>query len=146
MMRSPILSENCRLIRTEFGNELIPYDDTLTKAGVAKEFKRLQAAFPQLEKNFYQVLMDRITENGYTDKQLHDAINHVIDNCMYPVPVIANVMSFKNKIKLYSYSDICNKVENMGRVVWNEYKPINVPGIDAKVWVSVIDYEKYKLS
>jgi len=134
------------IIKTENGTELVPYHDELTEIGFQREQARIKAAFPQLDKMFYLVLADRVAENKYTDEQLHDAVNHLIDNCTYPIPTIANIMSFKNRVKLYSYSEICDKVERMGKYVWSEYRPITVPGIDHKVWVSIIDCGKYKLS
>lgn len=135
-----------QLIRTEGGGtELIPYFDELTIEGIKCEFNRLKSAFPQLEKEFYKVLSNRVTERGYTDKQLHDAVNYVIDNCTYPVPTIANIMSFKNNVKLKTYTEICTMVETHGREIWDEYTAITLPGMVKKVWVKTTDAYKYNL-
>lgn len=45
-------------------------------------------------------------EKGFTDDKMRDAINYVIDNCKYPIPSIAEFLSFDRVVKLYSYQEV----------------------------------------
>jgi len=125
--------------------ELIPYSDVLTENGLKREFDRLRAAFPTLQNSFYLVLAERIKDSEYTDQQLHDAVNYLIDTCIYPQPTIANIMTFKNNVRLHTYTEICNMVDTAGKAVWDEYVAVDIEGLDKKVWVRKIDAKKYGL-
>lgn len=66
---------------------------------------RLKMAFPSLPVEFFRLLGERMKEKGFTDGKMKDAINHVIDNCKYPTPAIAEFLSFDKVVKLYSYQE-----------------------------------------
>jgi len=59
--------------------------------------EKIKKAFPSLSGDFYDILCERIKENNFSDKELINAINHVIDTCIYPVPTIANFILFKHE-------------------------------------------------
>lgn len=86
------------------------YEGELTQAEMAKCMARLKIAFPSLPKEFYGLLGNRMKEKGFTDDKMRDAINYVIDNCKYPVPSIAEFLSFDRVVKLYSYNEVSNMV------------------------------------
>lgn len=71
----------------------------------------LKNAFPNLPAGFYAILHDRVLEHGFTDQRLMDAIKHLIDTFEYPTPAIANIISFDQKVKLYTWIQIANKVD-----------------------------------
>lgn len=80
------------------------YDDpTPDKRTIGIEVERLQKAFPQIDKNYLFVLTERIIDKKITAQQLKDAVNRVIDTCVYPVPGMAEILSFDKRIKLYTY-------------------------------------------
>ena len=102
----------------------------------AKQAKRVQKAFPQLEQGFYDTLIERAKENNFTDKRLCDSVSYVIDTCKYPQPTVSNFISFDKKIRLYTYQQIvemtdfdkeifskCKKIKTGGKVLYYK-KPI----------------------
>lgn len=104
-------------------NSISVYRDEFTVANAIDQFKKLKMAFPQLPSGFYDVLMERIKENGFTDKRLKDAVNNLIDNFIYPNPSIANVIGFDKKVKLITYNQRCTmQAENPGS--FNDYTKI----------------------
>jgi len=96
-----------------------------------EEIKRLKMAFPNIPTGFYDVLLERIKENHFTDQRLTDSINNLIDNFTYPNPTIANIIGFDKRIKLLTYSQLCDiqtnspgsfkdycKVKRNGKIFW----------------------------
>ena len=90
---------------------LSTYSGELTQESIVKSVAKVKAAFPALPKEFYSVFIERLREKGFTDERLKDAVNNVIDNCQYPTPTLANFLSFDKRVKLYSYSEMCSKVQ-----------------------------------
>ena len=83
--------------------EVSIYTGELTNEGLVNAAMNLKKAFPQLSAGFIDIFNDRIKENGYSDQRLKDAISHVIDNCVYPTPTIAQFISYDKKMKLYNF-------------------------------------------
>lgn len=98
-------------------------------------------AFPSLPSEFYDILSNRIIDKRIGDKRLIDAVNHVIDNCIYPTPTIANFITFDKRVKLFAYEQMVKKAEEFGGMIWESYKAVEIPGSDKKVWVHVKDLE-----
>jgi len=99
----------------------------------------MKAAFPELPAQFYEILSQRVKANKFTDEKLEDAINNLIDNFTYPKPTIADIISYDKRVKLHSYSQLCELV-SQGHS-WDEF--IKMP--DKKAWISKIDAEKINL-
>jgi len=123
------------------------YKDKLTKVGVVEQIKKVKLAFPSLPQGFYDILTERAAKNKFTDNQLRDSVNYVIDNCIYPTPTIANFMSYDKKIKFYNYSQILklNSDVNVSNI-FEFYKPVKVSFTKKRVWASVEDIDKYNLT
>jgi len=102
------------------------YDGKLTTECIINEVKKLKNAFPSLPKGFYDVLTDRIKELGFSDARLTDAVNNMIDTCIYPQPTIANLISWDKRIKLYNYQQIVELVNQYGVSVWDHYKAVKI--------------------
>src|SRR5690554_2202106 len=94
------------LIEKDGKQYLSIYTGELTQREMTKCMARLKVAFPSLPKEFYGLLGNRMMEKGFTDDKMRDAINYVIDNCKYPVPSIAEFLSFDKVVKLYSYQEV----------------------------------------
>lgn len=105
---------------------------------------KLKKAFPQLPSGFYEILSDRLEENNFTDNRLKDAINNMIDNFTYPIPTVANIISFDKRVKIYSYLDIIEMVNQYGTSVWYQYKPVRKIG-NIRYFASLKDIETYNL-
>jgi hypothetical protein len=78
----------------------------ITLEGVTKAAKMLKDAFPQLEKGFYDILLDRVREYEFTDNKLIDAVKYVIDTCKYPQPTISSIISYDRQIRLYTHDQM----------------------------------------
>lgn len=87
------------------------------------------SAFPKLPNTFADILMERALEKGFTDNRLIDAINNVIDNCIYPEPTLANFLSFDKRAKIYNYGQYCDaiaagtqKADNFAKIIIGEIR------------------------
>lgn len=101
-------------LRKTNSNELSLYVDTLSDTGIAKNMRKLQVAFPRQSKEFFNVLAERLIANGFTDKRLSDAVNHVIDTFQYKELNISDIVKFDKKIRLYNYNEACILVTKDG--------------------------------
>ena len=63
-----------------------------------------------MSNEFYNILSERIAENGFSDERLKDAVNYVIDNFQYKELNVSDIIKFDKKVKLYTYSDVCDLV------------------------------------
>jgi len=61
---------------------------------VSNNMAKIKDAFPTLQKGFYDLLCQRLKANEFSDEKLSEAVNHVIDNCNYPNPTIANFINY----------------------------------------------------
>jgi hypothetical protein len=123
-------------------NEISIYQGELTPIHVLKEIARTKISFPSLPDSFFDILRDRIEDNNFTDQRLTDAVNNVIDNCVYPIPTIANFITFDRRIKLYTYSQYCKLAdEGDGK----NYLPVKVGNNTKPVWAHINDINEYKL-
>lgn len=121
------------------------YTGKLTTQFYIETVKKIKKAFPSLFPGFYDILSERIKVLGFTNERLADAVNHVIDTCIYPTPTIANFIGYDKKIKLYTHGEIVKKMEGEGTHVWENYKPVQFPDREKLVWVTIEDIKKYNL-
>lgn len=103
------------------------YEGELTQAEMAKCMARLKIAFPSLPKEFYGLLGNRMKEKGFTDDKMRDAINYVIDNCRYPVPAIAEFLSYDKVVKIFTYQEAAEMVTK-GKVSFDDFEKREIDG------------------
>lgn len=60
--------------------------------------KKLSDAFPALQASFFEILKERIEENGFTDYSLEKTVNHIIDTFQYSEPKIADFIQYGKNI------------------------------------------------
>lgn len=123
-------------------NSISIYNDKLTAKHAGREVVRLRNSFPALAPEFTDILLGRIIEKGFTDQQLTDAINNLIDNFTYPTPTMANILSWDKRIKLFSYNEVAKKVTEEG-ANFSDFKKIHRNG--KLYWVLKTDYEQFNL-
>ena len=99
-----------------------------TRKEVLTEAKKLIAAFPDAGNDYIILLVDRLTDNGFTAQRVHDAINHVIDTNPYKRPSIADIISFDKKVKLYTYSELEAKGRQGAKDVFKNYERVKIEG------------------
>ena len=102
------------------------YQGKLTPDFIAICSVKITKAFPQLPIGFYDVFTDRLIEKGFCDERLQDAVNHVIDTCIYPVPTIANFLGYDDRTQLFAYHEMEKLVREFGGGVWKSYDKTKV--------------------
>lgn len=123
--------------------ELSIYSGELTAEGLAKAVGRLSKAFPGLTEGFHDVFADRIKEIGFSNDRLMDAVNHVIDNCQYPQPTIAQFIGFDKRVKMYDYQQIVNMNSDDGEYPRKVFKYFS--RLESGFYANNKDIEKYGL-
>lgn len=134
-------------INSELSNEISIYKGELTGPCLVNCVVTIKKAFPSLPIDFYDVFTDRLKANGFTDERLRDAVNYVVDTCIYPTPTIANFISFDRRFKVFNYEEMLSKLNEYGSdpKFWDSYKRINLPDREKPVWIHINDAKKYKL-
>jgi hypothetical protein len=94
---------------------------------------------------FFDILSNRLKENNFNDERLRDAVNHVIDNCIYPTPTIAQFIGFDKKIKLYTYNQVLKLNDELTGKAFEYYRPVRIDENEKPVYAHVNDISKYKL-
>ena len=125
-------------------NAISIYSGALTQPVVVASVVQIKSAFPSLPAGFYDVFISRVKENGFCDERLVDAVNYVIDNCIYPTPTIANFISFDRTIKFRTHEEMCKEAMTYQQV-WKEWLPVKMPNMPKTVWIFANDIEKYNL-
>ena len=134
-------SQNC-LPENSALSDISIYKGNLTARNLVKNIAFIKKAFPVLPIDFYDLLTDRIKANNFSDERLNDAVNNVIDTCVYPQPTIAQFISFDKRIKVYDYSEYCKLCEEgQGK----NYKPIKFKNRPAPVWIHINDIAIYNI-
>ena len=125
--------------------EVSIYEGALNTDCVIYNIARVKKAFPSLPLDFFDVFTDRINESGFNDDRLRDAVNHVIDTCVYPTPTIAQFISFDKKYKVFTYDEMLKKCDELGAEIWKSYQSIDLTEIEKPVYAHINDIKKYHL-
>jgi hypothetical protein len=131
--------------KPELPDEISIYTGELTIQCLINNVAVIKKSFPTLPIEFYDIFIDRIKANGFSDSRLNDAVTYVVDSCSYPTPTIAQFISFDKKIKLYKYPEIVEMVEDGDLNAFDRYKRIELEGLPEAVWIHVNDIAKYKI-
>lgn len=120
----PKLSSQSSAIKVNENGETFMslYSGGLTVPIISSSMAKIKASFPALPVEFFTVLSNRIKENGFSDARLNDAVAHVIDNCIYPTPTIAQFISFDKKVRLLTYHQMLDLCDKYGGGVWDTYE------------------------
>lgn len=122
------------------------YKGELTPKFLAESVIKVRQAFPALPVDFFEIFSDRIKENGFDDQRLNDAIMHVIDNCVYPTPTIAQFISFDKRIKLYNYNQILKLNDELSGKAFEYYRPVRIGENEKPGYAHVNDIKEFKLT
>jgi hypothetical protein len=82
------------------------YEGKVDRETISRCSAKIKASFPALPLEFYEIFADRVIDKGFSNEQLIDSVNNVIDNCIYPSPTTAQFISYDQKIRLYTYQDM----------------------------------------
>jgi DNA integrity scanning protein DisA with diadenylate cyclase activity len=135
------------------GNEISLYTGELTDDGIKSGLKHLSLAFPDMPKEFFIILSERIKANNFTDKRLHDSIEYLIDTNLYPKITVASVIGYDKKIKLKTYQEIIKEGSQFygdkpGKMfdLYRKYKKYKDNLGEYFLYVSIVDVENYHLT
>jgi hypothetical protein len=133
-------------------NEISLYRGELTPRCLVECSAKVQKAFPALTPGFFEVFSEAVRNNGFSNDRLKDAVSHVIENCVYPAPTIAQFISWDKRIKVLTYEEMLKKTDELGgdktagRIFESEYKPIKFANRVKAVWVHVNDIKMYNIT
>jgi len=119
------------------------YKGRLTSICVLGQIKKLKLAFPKLPAGFYEILSERIKAHNFTDERLKDAVNRLIDSYDYPIPTIANIISWDKRVKILSYHELMEHVNKYGENTWEAYKGFTRNGV--RFYISKFDMEQFNI-
>ena len=121
-------------------NEVSVYVDDIADSDYVKShLKKLSAAYPKVTNDFIILLTERVIDNKFTKARVMDAVNNLIDTFVYEVPKVADIVSFDRRIKVFTYTDLCDKVERGER--FDDYVRTK-----AGRYILKDDVENYRLS
>jgi hypothetical protein len=123
--------------RTDEGSYVLSlYDDLPVSEGMLMvHIARLKAAFPKMENVFFNILAERIVENGFTEKRLADAVNHVIDTFRYKELNVSDIIRFDRSVRLYTHDEVCRMwMIGAGQ---NDFEKRSVDGVT--YWIRKVD-------
>lgn len=88
--------------------ELSAYDRGLPASPetTTKTIKLLSVTFPDMGKDFFDVLAKLISRSGITEERLGKAVQNLLYNYHYPTFRPAELLGYDPKIKLYDSGDI----------------------------------------
>ena len=69
------------------------------KEMIAKQLFRLSTAFPDQKKEFFELLFERMMSYEYSENELIESINNVIDTFEYKTLTVASILKAKNEQK-----------------------------------------------
>ena len=115
------------------------YIGELTAQTVVACVAKIKAAFPALPKGFYDTFTGRIVEGKFCDERLKDAVNYVIDTCVYPTPTIANFISYDKAVKFKTWYDMTKEG------CWDTFLPVKFPDRPKVVWIHANDIRAFNL-
>lgn len=125
--------------------EISIYKGSLSTPCVIQNTAKIKNSFPALPEGFYEIFSERILDCGFTDDRLNDAVNNVIDTCVYPTPTIAQFISFDKRVKVFKYPEIVKMVEDGDPKAFDRYKRIVMEGLPEAVWIHINDIKKYNI-
>lgn len=70
---------------------------TASQEVIDKHLLRLHRLFPNQSMDFFLILQERIKFHGFTESELENAVNHVIDTCEYGSFTIASIIRYNGE-------------------------------------------------
>lgn len=120
----------------------IYFDKRLDPDTWAMEVIKLRKAFQGLNADWFDILLERAKDRGFTNKRLSDAVNHAIDSCKYPTPTISDIINFDRHIEALTEMELMEKCERMGLSYKHQYVCIDLNG--RPYWIKKRFQEAYK--
>lgn len=72
----------------------------------AQGVRRLKAAFPKLQKSWFDLLDEMLDEVNFSNQKFKDAVMHLIKTCPYPEPTLASLLNYDKTVKSFTYEEV----------------------------------------
>lgn len=105
---------------------------------------RLQTCFPEMSKDFFKILSERISKSGMSGKRLEYSVNTILDTFTYRKLTIANILSLDIRCRVITYEAMCNEAMKNGCST-DIYAPIRITGMNKPLWITREDKYKYNI-
>ena len=111
---------------------------------IVATIQKLSVAFPNMKKEFFDLLAEQIDKTEMPSKQLEYALNTVLNTFKYKHINISDILNVDIKCKVYSYIEMCNEMQK-NSCDMSYYAPIRIGYSERVSWVTRADKEKYSL-
>ena len=126
--------------------EISVYNDQLTPQNIGKYTIELINAFPDIKTEFLEGLKQAILRNKFTDDRFKDAVHNLIDTYHYTVPKIADIISYDNRVRLYTYNEVLNYQAWTDRMPFTDvFKCTEYSVGGKKLWAKITDLQQFNL-
>lgn len=98
-----------------------------TPQEVAIGIKKLKIAFPRMGNEFFNLLAERLVDNGFTSDRLKHAINHVLDNFQYKELNISDIIRYDRRVRLYTHNEASRMVTE-GKAAFADFEIREIGG------------------
>ena len=98
-----------------------------TSKEVAVGMKRLKVAFPKMGNEFFNLLSERVVDNGFSSDRLNHAINYVLDNFQYKELNISDIIRFDRRVRLYTHNEVSRMVTE-GKAAFSDFEIREIGG------------------
>lgn len=135
-------------------------DDKLDQMTFAHGMKRIKQAFPKLPADWYDLLKERCKEKNFTKQQFYDAVNNLVDTCVYPEPTIAQILNWNQTVESFTYQEILDFTKTFSprerNNYWNQFIAVDIEGkmryvkkehqtkLKLKLWENKVDAKSVK--
>lgn len=137
-------SKTAVLVDKETHFEISAFNEEMSESNHLKEITNIKLAFPTLPTGFYSVLLDRVRELKISDQRLKFAVAHVIDNCEYPTPTLAQFIRYDRKIKVFNHVQILKMNDDVQGVA-KFYRLVRLFNQTKPLYAHESDIERYNL-
>ena len=111
---------------------------------VVTTIAKLSIAFPDMKKDFFDLLTEQIIKSEISSKRLEYALNNILNTFRYKQLNIADLLSIDIKCKVYSYSEMLNEMHKNATTM-SLYTKIFFGDNQKPNWITVSDKERYGL-
>ena len=119
------------------------YKGKLTEQEVTKQLAKVMMIFPKFPETMLIELKESFADNNFNDERMIAAVKHVRDTYQGwdKLPNIANFVSFDYRVKIYTYSELCDLV-GKHLMKWDDTQRIKLKG--EVYYIAKSDYSNYK--
>lgn len=113
-------------------------------ASIRVAIRKLAACYPDTSDEAFNVIAERISKTGMSERRLEYAVNRVLDTFRFQRLTPADILDIDVKCRILSYAEMCNEVAKSGAST-DDYAPIRISGADKPAWILKTDKARYNI-